>query len=286
MKKRFVSLIEILVAISILAILLSLLLPNLSRAREEAKRAQCLSNLKNQGILTAAYAADHGGRIPSNNLTYNNAHWKGEKVNNNWFWHDFIGSYLENVTGSLLENEVYHCPSRTIADVKNDGTPINNPLTYWANPFAWKHDNPDAVTGNSRYIKPWSDNAQIRDVGAPFAKRERYTKFSQLYNPSVYASIYDTAQSNNGRSENSGGGSFISKANAFGIWENPTRPNLNAHPDDMVGYKEIPQQDGLHYDQSGIDFRHPGDTVSAVMFDGSATVLRNGGIRNENMINQ
>ena len=141
MKKRFVSLLEIMVAFTITGILLSSLLPYLGRAREEAGRAQCLSNL----MLTASYATDHGGRIPSENLTYNRNNWSGERVNNNWYWHDFTGSYLESVTSSILANELFHSPSRTIRDVKYDGKQINNSLTCWGNPIAWKYEESDVV---------------------------------------------------------------------------------------------------------------------------------------------
>ncbi|MEM6459516.1 MAG: DUF1559 domain-containing protein [Planctomycetota bacterium] len=58
------TLIELLVVISIIALLIGLLLPVLGSARESARQSACLSNIRQIGIATQTYAADHDGRIP------------------------------------------------------------------------------------------------------------------------------------------------------------------------------------------------------------------------------
>jgi len=57
------TLIELLVVIAIIAILASLLLPALKAAKEKAKAAQCISNLKQLGLLIGVYADDSNGYI-------------------------------------------------------------------------------------------------------------------------------------------------------------------------------------------------------------------------------
>ena len=62
--KEAFTLVELLVVIGIIAVLIGILMPALSKAREQAKRTQCLSNLRQIHLAYVEYAMRYKDRVP------------------------------------------------------------------------------------------------------------------------------------------------------------------------------------------------------------------------------
>jgi prepilin-type N-terminal cleavage/methylation domain-containing protein/prepilin-type processing-associated H-X9-DG protein len=72
------TLVELLVVIAIIGILAAILLPALAKARESARRAACVNNLKNMGLIFNLYASEAGGRMPPLDNQYDRIMFDGD----------------------------------------------------------------------------------------------------------------------------------------------------------------------------------------------------------------
>ena len=103
--RRAFTLIELLVVIAIIAILAAMLLPALSKAKERAKRVNCMSNLRQGNIACQMYANDNSQYLPPMAVSINNV-----TVEGNWPW-DVPGLTLTNLFPYGFIRNVLYCPS-------------------------------------------------------------------------------------------------------------------------------------------------------------------------------
>jgi prepilin-type N-terminal cleavage/methylation domain-containing protein/prepilin-type processing-associated H-X9-DG protein len=110
------TLIELLVVIAIIAILSSILFPVFARARENARRSSCSSNLKQIGLGMMQYTQDYDEKFP---LIWNQ--W-GVPTGTPYGWADALQPYLKST-------QILKCPS---ASGVTSGDPTQGGYSYYA----------------------------------------------------------------------------------------------------------------------------------------------------------
>ena len=94
------TLIELLVVIAIIAILAAILFPVFARARENARRSSCMSNLKQIGLGLIQYSQDYDETLVRTNYGSSD----GASNATDWKWMDSIYPYVKST-------QVFSCPS-------------------------------------------------------------------------------------------------------------------------------------------------------------------------------
>lgn len=133
--RRGFTLVELLVVIGILAVLAAIVFPVFSRAREKARAATCLSNLKQLGLAVAMYCQDYDSKFP---WGLDPADWYLPLIWSGYpQWQALIPTmqYLHEVVNPYVRNrQVWACPSDSgYTQLEDSGLALNaQPSAYEA----------------------------------------------------------------------------------------------------------------------------------------------------------
>ena len=131
------TLIELLVVVAIIALLISILLPSLGKAREQARKVKCSANLRQWGIGVACYTSSFDNVLPAKGGDGSQSNPVGT-WDDGGLWFNAITSQLNSVGKSYNDmqtsgnplplggnNSIFVCPSASTAQGVTNATPAD-----------------------------------------------------------------------------------------------------------------------------------------------------------------
>ncbi|MEO6908736.1 MAG: DUF1559 domain-containing protein [Abditibacteriaceae bacterium] len=170
------TLIELLVVIAIIAILAAILFPVFARARENARRASCQSNLKQIGLGVMMYTQDYDERYPidfSGNGGYDGGgHWSDcNDIYNYATPRSGEGGWITGVQPYVKSWQIFACPS-ALVDTSISAPVGNSDTNYVGSQMIF------VGTCNSGFTTPSRTLSSIPEPSSIIAVQEQQTRYA------------------------------------------------------------------------------------------------------------
>src|SRR6266568_5702520 len=146
------TLLELLLVITIIAILAGLLLPAIQKAKGRARRVQCVNNLKEMGVAFHSFAHDHDGKFPMQVPTNAGGSLEFLRAATNALGSTYFAfRHFQALSNDLVTPRILICPADTRAVADNFRDLKNDQVSYFAGAAA-EFDKPDSILAGDRNI--------------------------------------------------------------------------------------------------------------------------------------
>lgn len=184
LRSKAFTLVELLVVIGIIALLISILIPALAKARNQANAVKCASNMRQLFLFTSMFAQDNKGQLPLPAIPGQN--YVGNIVTHtNWGIIDYTkddGLMRYAPKGAETRKQLFMCPGDNGESTQGGGAAASGERRNFS--FSW-----------NAYIRDWQNTSNLKygiRLGSVPSAAQKIMIWEELAPNDTYCLLYDT----------------------------------------------------------------------------------------------